>query len=185
MCRQIVKPRRRRQLPRKRAQLQKKNRLALKTFASLATLLSRCRSISLIKSLGDKYTCTLNKVEKEIHGLAVKDSDTLEELDQKLSGMGECAARLHHSFPETAPKASKKPREEPLIEPADAEAEGAAAQEPPQKAGKTGDQPAGLQVQMKKEPKNPLRSAPAAPVVAQHLDDDEDVLLEMEPKPTA
>ena len=102
----------------KEALTAKKNRVVLKSFAQLVTLLSRCRSLTIIRCVDASYTTTLSKIEKECQALGTKDSDSLE-LEQKSKAIAESMAKLHHSLPETAPHL--KAGLEPLRKPSDAE----------------------------------------------------------------
>ena len=147
---------------RKEAQLGKRCKLAGRNFMQLVNLLAKC---SIVDNLGEPYTSTLAKVEKEVQALQVKDGDDLKVIEQKLAKMSEAVSTLHAGFPAHGPKA-KKARTAEAAEPGaaiDAEAAAAAA------AAERAEAAAGATA---------AGATAAGATVPMESDDDDDVVLE-------
>ena len=94
-------------LSRERAMLAKKAKVVQRAYTSMVSLLAKCRSHVLLQD--PARSTPLNKLEKECTMMMPKsDGDnTTEELEGKLQGINHLVARLHHTFPECAPKAQR------------------------------------------------------------------------------
>ena len=94
-------------LSRERAMLAKKAKVVQRAYASMVSLLAKCRSHVLLQD--PARSTPLNKLEKECTMMMPKsDGDnTTEELEGKLQGINHLVARLHYTFPECAPKAKR------------------------------------------------------------------------------
>ena len=88
----------------KKAALEKKNRVALKLFCQLVNTLSKCRSEVLIKNKGIRFSQMLSKVEQEAQPLQPQDGDELEQLAAKMERIQGCLDKLYKEFPGFAPK---------------------------------------------------------------------------------
>ena len=96
-------------LLKEKAVISKKLKHNQRMYSSLVNLLAKCRSSILLGEVDAACTPLLNTLEKECQQFHAKAEDdlSLEDIEERLAGIGAVTARLHRGFPHLAPKSKK------------------------------------------------------------------------------